>query len=185
MIYTAFLPACTWHWLPMAHFNLLSYAGLIIADSGNMVLRILYSAWFIQTRAARQQLLDWAPHRTTLGLLAAAAFVAGWSQQTLLHNGCCSRESAKPIATICLPAGASNKAFMITHQESSSSTSGALPAMSWVPDLATGSFSKDALLHIATGVGCIGVVVGTMLKSEQAVLTNLRQLKKGSHDKTQ
>ena len=149
------------------------------------MLRILYSAWFIRTRAAPQQLLEWAPHRTTLVLLAAAALVAGWSQQTWLHNRCCQRGPARPTAIAFLPAGASNKAFMFTHQESSSSTSRALPAMSWVPDLAIGSFSRDALLHVATGVGCVGVIVGTMLTSEQAVLTKLRQLKKGSHDKTQ
>lgn len=62
------------------------------------MLRIIYSAWFIHTRAAHQQLLEWAPHRTTLVLLAAAAFVAGlvtqdFAAEWLLPKGSCQAKS--------------------------------------------------------------------------------------------
>ena len=119
------------------------------------------------------------------GASCSSSICCRWVTAAFDSDGCCLRQVPWPTATIFLPAGASNKAFMATHQESSTSTSWAMPAMSWVPDLATGSFGRDALLHIATGVGCTVVVVGAMFTSEQALLTNLRQLKRGSHAKAQ
>lgn len=48
-------------------------AGLILADSANMVLRIGYSWRFIKTRASGLQLRDWAPSLRSCAVCALAA----------------------------------------------------------------------------------------------------------------
>ncbi|WIA16227.1 hypothetical protein OEZ85_012938 [Tetradesmus obliquus] len=109
-------------------------AGLVLADTVNMSLRIAFSLWYIRRYFSE---------------------VPGFSIRQLLP-------SSQVLLACCIVSGclaASNTAFMAPQQ------------------LAAHGFWRQAALHVAVGVGCLGVLAMRIVKVERATIAQVSGLR--------
>ncbi len=136
-------------------------AGLIAADAASMALRIAYCLRFAAARFAGtpagfrpRQLL---PNGATAGALAASAAVTSASRLILMSDS----------SALLSAAGRHGLQLQLLP-----------PAVAYA--LARQPAAVLAAAHVGVGAACLALVAATMLRHERSLVSEMRQLRKGS-----
>ena len=155
-------------------------AGLIGADAVNMVLRIAYCLVFARRRfGGGDSSAGDGGGSNGSSKVDGAALEPGFSLRGLLP----SAATAAALAAAAALTGASR--VLLMSGSSALAAAAAQRGLSVLPPAAASALSGQpfaalAAAHVGVGIACLAAVAATMWRHERQLLTEVRQLRKGS-----